>query len=271
LTSHMSRFLIADDFPIKCFNAQNHWVLDWFSDRSITVDPNVPVKVKILGFVDYVKAAQGTEFVVAKVGENIYLQFNRAKLHNRDTEEAPDKLVIILDRGDEGTTLVAELDNVNRLYTVPDFESSGRQLYVVVCRVLMGETDNDIDWMEVSIGYGSVCGAQLTMESAPPPSPRPTGRPMRSPTPKMNTSKQFDHKFSPPSFKEAGDRRFNWIGQGSETRTRTRTPPTRIAGDRLNLIQEEVLTEVESSGTVSLNNLIWYPMTAILGTAALLW
>jgi hypothetical protein len=158
LTSHMGRYLIADDFPIKCFNAQNHWLLGWFSDRSITVYPDVPAKVKLLGFVDYVKATQGAEFVVARVGKNLYLQFNRAKLHNRETEESPDKLVVILDRGGQGTTLVAALDDGNSLYTVPDFESSGKQLNVEVCRVAMGETDDDIDWMEVSIGYGaSLC------------------------------------------------------------------------------------------------------------------
>jgi hypothetical protein len=31
----MSQFLIAENFPHKCFNAQNHWLLGWFSDRSI--------------------------------------------------------------------------------------------------------------------------------------------------------------------------------------------------------------------------------------------
>jgi hypothetical protein len=79
LTSHMSRFVKDENFPHKCFNAQNHWLLGWFSDRSITVDPAVPVKVNILGFVDYRKAIPGSEFVVAKVGANLYLQFNRAK------------------------------------------------------------------------------------------------------------------------------------------------------------------------------------------------
>jgi hypothetical protein len=43
-----------------------------------------------------------------KVGANLYLQFNRAKLQT-ETEEAIDKLVVILDRGIEGTTLVVEL------------------------------------------------------------------------------------------------------------------------------------------------------------------
>jgi hypothetical protein len=177
LTSHMSRTLLDHDFPIKCFNAQNHWHLGWYRDRSITVDPDVPVKINILGFVDYKKAIQGAEVVVAKVGENHYLQFNRAKLHNIDTEEAADKLVIILDRGHNGTTLVAELDNGNKLYTTPNFESSGRQLNVEVCRVVMGETDDNVDWMEVSIGYGaSLCGVQ--------PSPKPSLHPISEPRPR---------------------------------------------------------------------------------------
>jgi hypothetical protein len=173
LTSHMSRALLKDDFPIKCFNAQNHWIMGWFRGRSITVDPQEPVKLKILGFVDYTKAVQGDDNVVAKVGENLYLQFNRAKLHNIDTEEAPDKLVIIIDRGgSQGTILVAALDNNNKLYKLPNFEGSGRQLNVEVCRTVMGGTDSDIDWMEVSIGYGaSVCGDQLATDPDPVPPP----------------------------------------------------------------------------------------------------
>jgi hypothetical protein len=263
LTSHMSRALLDLDFPIKCFNAQNHWHLGWYRDRSISVDPDVPVKIKLLGFVDYTRAFQEEEFVVAKVGENLYLQFNRAKFHNRDTEEAPDKLVIVLDRGVNGTTLVAALDNKNNLYTVPNFENSGRQLNVEVCRTVMGGTEDDIDWMEVSIGYGSVCGAQLTTDSgftlqnassAPqpsPPSPRPTNepssRPTPRPTPERHASQQFDHV--------AG--RFNWDRQAPGSRS----PPTRVA-DRLNLIQEEVPDE-ESSGTVTFNNLVWYTMVVV--------
>jgi hypothetical protein len=188
-TSHMCQYIMADNFPHKCFNAQNHWLLGWFSDRSITVDPNVPVKVNILGFVDYTKAIPGSEFVVANVGANLYLQFNRAKLHNRDSEEARDKLVIILDRGAEGTTLVAELDNGTSLYTVPDFESSGRQLNVEVCRVSIGATDDNVDWMEVSIGYGaSLCGGEPSPRPSPQPSPRPSPfpspRPSRRPSPR---------------------------------------------------------------------------------------
>jgi hypothetical protein len=291
LTTHMSRFIIDENFPHKCFNAQNHWLLGWYSDRSITVDPNVPVKVKILGFVDYIKAAQGTEFVVAKIGENLYLQFNRAKLHNRQTEEAQDKLVIILDRGKDGTTMVAEIDNDNRMYSKINFESSGKQLNVEVCRVFMGDTDDDIDWMEVSIGYGvSLCGGFQSIAIAAPtpkptstptprptraPTPRPTRepsfRPSPQPTPLLDTSQQFDHDFAKPSFEELSER-FNWVGQWEGFRP-PRTPPTRVA-DRDVITKQtssKALEEESSSGTATFNNLIWYPMAAVATVAALLW
>jgi hypothetical protein len=193
LTTHMSRFIIDENFPHKCFNAQNHWLLGWYSDRSITVDPYVPVKINILGFVDYKKTIQGSEFVVAKVGENLYLQFNRAKLHNRQTEEAQDKLVIILDRGKDGTTMVAELDKGTSLYTVSDFESSGKQLNVEVCRVFIGDTDDNVDWMEVSIGYGaSLCGGEPTPRPSPRPSAVPSPRPSPRPSPQPSLTKVFN-------------------------------------------------------------------------------
>jgi hypothetical protein len=296
LTSHMSRFLIDENFPHKCFNAQNHWLLGWFSDRSITVNPDVPVKIKILGFVDYTKTIQGAEFVVAKIGANLYLQFNRAKLHNRETEEAADKLVIILDRGDEGTTLVVDLDDGNSLYTVPDFEGSGRQLNVEVCRVVIGATDDNIDWMEVSIGYGvSLCRGQLTAFSAPTPSPtiapttRPTSEPASSrptttlhqPTLENDSSQQFDHQFAKPSSEDLSER-FDWVGGPGSLGIRT--PPT-LTADRQNIItadhlkhivlEEEVPEESSSSpssGTATFNNLVWYPMMAVAtGTVAAAW
>jgi hypothetical protein len=202
ITSHMGRSLLDMDFPIKCFNAQNHWQLGWYSDRSITINPNVSQKVKILGFVDYKKAIQGQDFVVAKVGENLYLQFNRAKLHNIDTEEAEDKLVIIVDKGGVlGTTLVAELDDDNTVYTNNNFESSGKQLNVEVCRTVIGSTDDDIDWMEVSIGYGpSVCGAQLLGASAEPePSPQPSLKPSLRPTDKPTRQPSYQPSSQPTS------------------------------------------------------------------------
>jgi hypothetical protein len=270
LTSQMSRALLDKDFPIKCFNAQNNWKLGWYSDRSITVDPYAPQKVKILGFVDYKKAVQGEDVVVAKVGENLYLQFNRAKLHNIDTEEAPDKLVIVIDNGGPlGTTLVAELDDGNRLYTNTNFESSGRQLNVEVCRTVIGSTDDDIDWMEVSIGYGpSVCGAQLTdysglilvpVNSATRPRPRP--------------SQQSDQQIIRPNseaasslFAQAIDRFNDRDEPGGSPASR----PSRVVvrwNDRLENVRDEL--PVKLPGTASFNNLILYTMVAVGTVAAL--
>jgi hypothetical protein len=227
LTSHMGRSLLDQDFPIKCFNAQNHWHLGWYSDRSIAVDPVVSQKVKILGFVDYKKAIQGEDYAVAKVGENLYLQFNRAKLHNIDTEEAPDKLVIIIDKGGrQGTTLEAELDDDTTLYTNTNFESSGKELNVEVCRTVIGGTDNDIDWMEVSIGYGpSVCGSQVIAPTVPAPTPSivqnvpPQASPSRAPTPAPVVPAQAVDRFN-----GRNDR----FGRGS--------PPSRVS-DRLNRLR----------------------------------
>jgi hypothetical protein len=276
LTSHMSRALLDHDFPIKCFNAQNHWHMGWFSDRSITVDPDVPVKINILGFVDYKKAIQGAEFVVAKVGENLYLQFNRAKFHNRDTEEAPDQLVIVLDRGDQGTTLVAALDSDNNLYTTPNFESSGRQLNVEVCRVVIGETVDNVDSMEVSIGYGaSLCGAQLTKDSAPQPSPTPGLRPPQpTPRPSVQSVSTIPVPYTPSSPKPTTALYAQVAGRFNDRVERSPfggNPPSRVA-DRLNKLREDV--DGRSGGTAGLgSSLVVYTMVAMIASvvAAMLW
>jgi len=192
LSGYMSRGVLADDYPYKCFNAQNHWMLGWFADKAYAVASNQNVALRVMGFVDYDKAVKGQDWVVVKVGQKHYFQFNRAKKHNRDTEEARDQLMIIRSDGSSGTTALSERSQ-GQQYIIDNFEGSGRAITIRVCRTVMGSTDDDVDYMEVSVSQGSnvnECGQVQVSTRRPtnapviPPSPRPTNAPVIPPSPR---------------------------------------------------------------------------------------
>jgi hypothetical protein len=157
LSGYMSRSVIDNEYPYKCFHAKNHWMLGCFADKSYAVASNENVAIQVMGFVDYDKAVKGQDWVVVKVGQKHFFHFNRAKKHNRDTEEARDQLMIIRSDGDSGTTALSERSE-GQQYIIFD---SGRAVTIRVCRTVTGRTDDDVDYMEVSISPGSnvnVCG-----------------------------------------------------------------------------------------------------------------
>jgi hypothetical protein len=177
-TSYMSAGHKKTNWPAKSFNAKNHWDLGWYKDRSVSVDPiEAPQILKIAAFVDYDKTQQG-EYVIAEVGiGNLYMQYNRAKGFNRDTEEKADMLTIST-KTDEGTDLVAGLDLDSNTYLVAGFEGSDQDILIEVCHVGVGNGADQPDYMIVSVGIGpSLCGQEYT-----PSIPSPTVSQERDPT-----------------------------------------------------------------------------------------
>jgi hypothetical protein len=161
-TSYMSAGHKQTNWPAKSFNAQNHWDLGWYEDRSVSVDPiAAPQLLKIAAFVDYDKTQQG-EYVLAEVGlGNLYMQYNRAKGFNRDTEEKADMLTISTKMEDGGTDLVAGLDLDSNTYLAAGFQGSDQNILIEVCHVGVGNNVDRPDYMIVSVGIGpSLCGQQ---------------------------------------------------------------------------------------------------------------
>ena len=67
-------------FPAICFNAQKNYLLGWYSDYQITVDPatNGAWSGKLVSFVDYPKASTlNNAYVLIVVGQ-LYIQYNLA-------------------------------------------------------------------------------------------------------------------------------------------------------------------------------------------------
>jgi Gametolysin peptidase M11 len=179
-TGNMGQSSSTAGFPLFCYNAANHWSLNWFTDSRLDlVAPAKPVTVKIPAFVDYVETASKKDmFVLVRLG-TLYMQYNCAKDHNIGTKAMANQLVIVRQTGTMGTSLIAGLDLANPTY-------SDSAVSVRVCSV---QSNNGVDYMVVSIGYtGTNCNAGTVGTTTPKPpinwwAPRPAPRPIAAPLP----------------------------------------------------------------------------------------
>jgi hypothetical protein len=143
----------ATDYPRRCYNAQNHWHVGWYSSRSIEIDlySMSPAVYRVIPFVDFNKASAGEHVVVKLTGLDLYMQYNRQKSFNIETGELQDRLTIVRDTG-EGTDLLAGLNDDSpwwqRMYDT-------RLLTIEVCSVQMAQSSQEPDVMYVSIGFGA--------------------------------------------------------------------------------------------------------------------
>jgi Gametolysin peptidase M11 len=142
-TGNMGQSSSTAGFPLFCYNAANHWSLNWFTDSRLDLVARAkPVTVTIPAFVDYVETAAKTDmFVLVRVG-TLYMQYNRAKDHNIGTKAMANQLVIVRQTGTMGTSLIAGLDLENPTYSDSDVS-------VRVCSV---QSTLGVDYMVVSIG-----------------------------------------------------------------------------------------------------------------------
>jgi hypothetical protein len=146
-------------FPRLCFNAYNNWILGWYNDRTITLIPSNTQIITLAAFVDYDKASS-SQYVVANIDDQLYLQFNRAKSFNSDTYEYRDNLVVVQRLPDgTGTQFIAGLNGAsNRSYR--GTFSTGfltDTLVIDICSWGVGG-DTSPDYLTVSVGFGaSLC------------------------------------------------------------------------------------------------------------------
>lgn len=153
-TGNMGQSSSTAGGPLYCYNAANHWNLNWFGDSRLDlVAPSTPRIVKIPAFVDYRETASDRNRVVlVKVG-SLYMQYNRAKEHNIGTKAMPDQLVLVRQTEVMGTSLVAGLSMENPTYT-------DGNVSIRICGV---KQRGDVDFMIVSIGRsGTNCDTSTT-------------------------------------------------------------------------------------------------------------
>jgi Gametolysin peptidase M11 len=85
------------DGPLMCFNAFNHYDLEWFPTMSIKGSSK---KVRLTSFVNYdsSKQQQG-DTVILEVNDEMYIQYNEAAKHNKGTGAMANKVVVVTTRG----------------------------------------------------------------------------------------------------------------------------------------------------------------------------
>ena len=86
--------------PFKCFNAQKHWLLGWYEDRSTFVNKeNLPYMGVMPFFGDY-ESTKSNEDILLKFqsgNKRLYLQYNLATGINNETSMDANKLVLVGD------------------------------------------------------------------------------------------------------------------------------------------------------------------------------
>ena len=162
--------------PQKCYNAAQHWSLNFYeSQRLSLVNVNLstgPVLIQLAAFVDHDKV--GSEYtVLVQVSSNTYLQFNRAKSYNVGTDMMIDQVAVINDGG-ESTTLIAGLDATSSVLHLSSIS-------IQVCSINIG-AESGIDFAVVAVATsdnGHMCdGATLSSASGLVETPAPTNPPI---------------------------------------------------------------------------------------------
>jgi hypothetical protein len=137
--------------PSMCFNGNKMWLLGWYADRRIEVDPaNGPWSGTIAAFVDYKKSKNPMEYILIKVGD-FYLVYNRKKDFNSEVDLRGDQVTIVqydvnheADR--ERSVLLKGLDATTTTYTHATY--GGVEITFDVCAVTKRGA---VDVMDISI------------------------------------------------------------------------------------------------------------------------
>jgi hypothetical protein len=174
-------------YPAKSFNGANNWQLGFYSDRQVTINPAQGGKVVTLAtFVDYGKSNKNDP-VLVKVGNAVYLQYNRAKDFNYQAQQNIDQVTVVQQLSN-GTNLLGGVDVSNPQLTIANFDGTGQKVVIYACQSGMGSTSNP-DWMKISIGYnknfcleGATAPKSVSTTTAKKPAAAPVRTYFRSPT-----------------------------------------------------------------------------------------
>lgn len=148
----MSAGISAPYYPLKSFNGANNWQFGWYNDRQLSFDPSQGGQMITLAtFVDYGKSNKNNP-VLIMVGSDTFLQYNRAKGFNVQTQANLDQVTIVQQQS-SGTSLLGAVDATSSpQFAINDFDGSGRTLLIIVCSSGSGNNNNP-DWMALSIGF----------------------------------------------------------------------------------------------------------------------
>ena len=84
------------DSPVMCYNGHKNYVLGWYVDRQITINPATdgPWLGKLVGFVDYAYTSVSRNENVLIAVDKLYIQYNLAEKFNFETQEKANMVTI---------------------------------------------------------------------------------------------------------------------------------------------------------------------------------
>lgn len=166
--------------PSKCFNGHKNYLLGWYSDRTLEVMPSsLPWTGNLVTFVDYDKTLSD-EPVLIRV-EDFFLQYNRAKSFNFQTEQDLDEVTITQGlNASSMSTAVGSLSMSNKTFTIENYQGSNTLIIEACAQQSISENDH-ADLYRVSIylaTQSSGCVSTPPTGTTPPPlvlsTPAPT-------------------------------------------------------------------------------------------------
>jgi hypothetical protein len=158
--------------PVKGFNAHKNWLTQWmqhYAQHLQVTDPSVAAPTtyrgRLASIVDAPQAVWGKEVVLLKLGNSLYVQYNRAKGFHRESG-TPDQVSIVYATSDEdASTRVATL-KVGEVYAYGGYprldEGADEQapddnvgLVVALCALGVDDAGDDdpIDYAELVIQW----------------------------------------------------------------------------------------------------------------------
>jgi len=128
MSAYMGASYSSPTWPRKCYNGYNNHHLEWFSDREWQWNVgSTQNDIALATFVDYDKTT-ANEHVLVNVANKFFLQYNRKKDFNVNTEDAVDKVTI------HGTLPAEDTKLLAALAVGESFHLSNPSVYVKVCR-----------------------------------------------------------------------------------------------------------------------------------------
>jgi hypothetical protein len=147
---------VDSTFPAMCYNGYKHYQLRWFEDRHLNLmDFTTPRRILLAAFADYDKTSS-QHAVIVNVANIFFLQYNRAKRNNRETQLLPNLVTYTQNRG--GGAASNQEGGMGVGGTIVRSHNS-KTLFVSVCERVNAATTTDPDVMVVAIGYNrNWCG-----------------------------------------------------------------------------------------------------------------
>lgn len=127
--------------PDKCFNAQKHWTLGWFEDRSLSLDlMDLPWTGTLASFVHYNKTSLSQPVVITvggRTGQKVYLQYNRAEGINKGTNLYINRVTVttatLALKSLKSKALGGIPSTAGSRFRIANFEGSGKSAFITVC------------------------------------------------------------------------------------------------------------------------------------------